>query len=157
MDGEDCFAFMFHGLPVLSVFFAELPGQSLVSEIFRRDMQASLRGVDLPQQLSLAKDLYPVMAKKYDLVLDRDLDAQGLGDFLLGHTRELAYTYETAFCSPAMYSRLFRELADRANLRDGLASGDGYNRSMFFPVSSGHQLTLVHFGLGRLTGQTALA
>jgi len=157
MDGGDCFAYLFHGLPILTVYFGEPSGCSIATEIFRRDMSADLTALDLPQQKQLAVDLYPVMVKRYDLVFGQDLDAEGLFDFLAAHESEIAYRYETAYCSPAMYSRLFKELARRARLTDGLAAEQGGSQECWFPIAAGNELRVVHFGLGRLSGKTAVS
>lgn len=157
VDGSDCFSYLFHGLPTMTLYFGEPTGVSVASEMLRRDVSADLVGLDLPRQKSLAAGLYPVMVKRFGILFGHDLDAEGLFDFLASQEAEADFTYETAFCSPAMYSRFFKELTERAGLRNGLAADIDGDRACWFPVTAGHGLTVIHFSLGRLDGKTAVA
>jgi len=56
-----------------------------------------------------------------------------------------------------MYSKFFKELTDRAELRDGLTADIDGDRACWFPVKAGQGLTVIHFSLGRLDGKTAVA
>jgi hypothetical protein len=157
IDGETCFSFMFGGLPTLTLHFGDSPKGSVVSDIFERDMSASLKTLGLHEQKQFAAELYPVMVKRFSLEFPRSLDAEGLFDFLNENDEAIGYLYETAFCSAETYSHLFKELTEKAQLNQGVNAEIEGNQLFWFPVKAGQCLTVVHFGLVRMPGKRAVA
>lgn len=157
LDGEACFGLLFKGQPTLTLHFGDAPDSSVASDILKRDMSASLEALEPEQQMQFAAEMYPVMIKRFALKFPRGLDAEGLFDFLAENDEEVGYRYETAFCSAETYSRLFRELAAKARLDQGLSADVDGNQLFWFPVEAGQCLTIIHFSLNRLPGKRAVA